>query len=446
MQARQLVASIMLGAAACAAEAQPAPALPLRVQAQTTDAWLAHRLDTLLPRLMTDAGVDMWVLISREYNEDPVLRTMLPATWLSARRRTILVLHQAAPNGPVERLAVARYAVGDAFEGAWDPETQPDQWARLREIIAERDPARIGVNTSHTLAHADGLVDTERDLFTEALGPDLAARITSAESLAMRWLETRTAPEVAAYTGLVRSARAIIHEALSEQAITPGVTTTEDLEWWLRERARALGYEVWFHPSVAVQRPQRASDFVELFTGQGETIMPGDLVHIDFGVTSLGLNTDTQQMAYVLRPGETQPPRGLRDAFARGNRLQDILTSEFAAGRTGNEILARTLERARAAGLRPSVYSHPIGYHGHAAGPAIGMWDKQEGVPGTGEIALNANACWSIELNITDAIPEWDGQDIRIMLEEDAVFDGQTCEYLDGRQTELLLIPRQPAP
>ncbi|MFG0273473.1 MAG: M24 family metallopeptidase, partial [Phycisphaerales bacterium] len=347
MQASPIVASILIAGAACAAHAQPAPALPLRTQAQAVDAWLEHRLDTLLPTLMTDAGIEMWVLISREYNEDPVVRTMLPATWLSARRRTILVLHQAEPNGPVERLAVARYAVGDAFEGAWEPESQPDQWARLREIIAERNPASIGVNTSRTLAHADGLVDTERDLFVDAIGSAFAERIVSAETLAMRWLETRTAPEVAAYTGLVRSARAIIHEALSEQAVTPGVTTTKDLEWWLRERARALGYDVWFHPSVAVQRPERTSDFVELFTGQGETINPGDLVHIDFGITSLGLNTDTQQMAYVLRPGESEAPQGVRDAIAKANRLQDILTSEFATGRTGNEILARTLQRAR---------------------------------------------------------------------------------------------------
>ena len=425
------------------AAADPAPALPLREQAATSDAWLEHRLDTLLPDLMTETGIDMWVLVAREYNEGPVLRTMLPATWLSARRRTILVLHQPEPGGPVERLAVARYAVGDLFEGAWDPEEQPDQWARLHEIISERDPERIGIDVSRLLGHADGLADTERDLLMEALGPDLRLRVVSAEDLATRWLETRTAPELAAYPAIVRTARSIIHEALSEEAITPGVTTTDDLEWWLRDRTEGLGYDVWFHPSVAVQRPERESDFVELFTGQGETIMPGDLVHIDFGITYLGLNTDTQQMAYVLRPGETAPPSGLRDAFAQCNRLQDILTSEFETGRTGNEALRRTRERAEAEGLRPSVYSHPIGYHGHAAGPAVGMWDKQEGVPGTGELPIRPNTCWSIELNITASIPEWNGQDIRIMLEEDAVFDGTSAEYLDGRQTELLLIPRQ---
>jgi len=428
------------------ATGDPAPALPLREQAATRDAWLEHRLDTLVPRLMSETGIDMWVLIAREYNEDPVVRTMLPATWLSARRRTILVLHQPEPGAPVERLAVARYAVGDLFEGAWDPEQEPDQWARLREIIDKRDPQSIGVNVSPLLAHADGLTETEHGLLVDALGDDLAARIVSAEDLALRWLETRTEPEIAAYPALVRTARSIIHEALSEVAITPGVTTTEDLEWWLRDRTEGLGYDIWFHPSVAVQRPDRQSEFVELFTGQGETILPGDLVHIDFGITYLGLNTDTQQMAYVLRPGETAPPSGLRDAFAQCNRLQDILTSEFESGRTGNEALRRTLERAEGEGLRPSVYSHPIGYHGHAAGPAVGMWDKQEGVPGTGDLPIRPNTCWSIELNITASIPEWNGQDIRIMLEEDAVFDGTSVEYLDGRQTELLLIPRQRDP
>lgn len=293
---------------AASARAQPAPALPLRAQAHTRDAWLEHRLKTIAPAIMRDESTDMWVLIAREYNEDPVLKTMLPATWISARRRTILVLHDPDGAGDIERLAVARYDIGGFFRSAWKPEEEPDQWARLAQIIRQRNPRRIAVNTSPTLALADGLTHSEHEAFMAALDPEHRSRVVSGETLAVRWLETRTEPEVAAYTALVAAARGIIHQALSETAITPGVTTTEDLQWWLRERARGLGYSVWFHPSVSVQRPQRDADFIELFTGQGTTILPGDLLHIDFGITSLGLNTDTQQMAYVLRPGETEAP------------------------------------------------------------------------------------------------------------------------------------------
>jgi len=425
------------------ARAQPAPALPLRTQAQTRDAWLEHRLKTIAPTIMREAGTDMWVLIAREYNEDPILKTMLPATWISARRRTILVLHDPDGAGELERLAVARYDIGGFFQSAWSPDEEPDQWARLAQIIRQRNPQRIAVNTSSNHALADGLTHSEHKAFMAALDPAHRQRVASGETLAVRWLETRTEPEVAAYTALVAAARDIIHEALSEAAITPGVTTTEDLQWWLRERARALGYSVWFHPSVSVQRPRRDAEFIDLFTGEGVTILPGDLLHIDFGITSLGLNTDTQQMAYVLRPGETEAPQGLQDAFDKCNRLQDILTRSFAEGRTGDEILTRALTAAREEGLRPSVYSHPIGYHGHAAGPAIGMWDKQDGVPGAGALPLRPDTCWSIELNISDAVAEWDGQNIRIMLEEDAFFDGERVVYLAGRQRELLLIPRQ---
>jgi Xaa-Pro aminopeptidase len=424
-----------------------APALPyilsMQERAEVRDRWLDHRLNTIMPDLMRKHDIDMWILISREYNEDPVLLTMLPATWQSARRRTMLVFYD---NGEtVERIAVARYDIGALFKSAWNKEEQPDQWKRLAEIVAERDPQRIGINTSETFALADGLPHTEYTLLQDALPRKYSRRLVSAQPLAIGWLETRSEPEMTVYPQIVRMAHHIIAEGFSEKVIQPGVTTTEDVQWWYRDRIRELKLTTWFHPSVSMQRAEAPEHSGDFSSHEGATVIqPGDLLHVDFGITYLGLNTDTQQHAYVLKAGETEAPEGLQEALAKGNQLQDYLTKAFAVGRSGNDVLKTALENANAAGLRPSIYTHPIGYHGHAAGPTIGLWDQQDGVPGAGDYPLRANTAYSIELNVTERIPEWD-KDVRIMLEEDAFFDGEQVRYIDGRQKELWLIPRPSA-
>ena len=439
----RLAVLLALVAAVPIAEAQDPPAvLSMRERAAVQDRWLEERLDTIVPDLMRREGIDLWVVSAREYNEDPVIETMLPATWLAARRRTTLVF---SDNGEtVERLAVARYDVGP-FPRAWAPEEQPDPWARLAEIIEARDPQRIAVNRSATFALADGLTGTEYDALLDALAPRFHDRVVSGERLAVGWLETRTASEMAVYPTIVRIARAVLHAGLSEAAITPGVTTTDDLAWWYRERVRALGLTTWFHPGVSVQRadaPGQDDDF----SGRPDAavIQPGDLVWVDFGISYLGLQTDTQQLAYVLRPGETAAPAGLVAGMRAANRVQDLLTGAFATGRSGNEILAAALDASRADGLEATIYTHPIGLHGHAAGPTIGLWDQQGGVLGRGDYPLFPNTAHSIELNAVAAVPEWGGKRIRFSLEEDAFFDGETVRYIDPRQETLLLIPRQP--
>ncbi|MGF1607610.1 MAG: M24 family metallopeptidase [Rhodothalassiaceae bacterium] len=413
--------------------------LPLKQRAAVQDNWLRQRFDTVLPRLMRREGIDMWILIAREYNEDPVVETMLPATWMSARRRTILIFHDTGEA--VERMAVARYPVSDLFPKAWDPESQPDQWARLRQIVQERDPERIGINISERYALASGLSLSQSDGLREALG-DYAGRLVDAEALAIGWLETRTEAEMAVYPTIVRLAHAIIAEGFSERVITPGVTTAEDLVWWFRERVAELRLDAWFHPSVHIQRPETATFEIESMSlSQNDPILPGDFLHVDFGITYLGLNTDTQHHAYVLKFGETDAPEGLKAGLAAAIRVQDALIAAFKAGRTGNEVLKIARQSAIEQGLKPSIYSHPLGYHGHGAGPWIGAWDNQGGVPG-GEFPVNANTAWSIELNARAPVPEWGGQEVRFMTEEDAYFDGESVRFLDGRQTKLHLIPR----
>lgn len=435
--------TVLLMAIIGTASAEPR-ILSMRERAAVIDHWLTTRVQTVLPELMRRAGIDMWIIISREYNEDPVIRTFLPAEWQSARRRTILLVYDPGGDEPLETLAVARYAVGEMFEKVWDKEEHGEQWARLAQLIDERDPKRIGLNFSETFALADGISRTEYRLFHEALPERLHERVVSAENLAIGWLETRTPDEMAVYSQIVRIAHEIIAEGLSEQVIQPGVTTTNDVAWWYRDRIRELKLTTWFHPSVSVQRAEQAVVDVKQEIAarhEDEVIMPGDLLHVDFGITYLRLNTDTQQHAYVLRPGEMQAPEELRYALARGNRLQDILTDQFITGRTGNEILASALKVAKDEGITASIYTHPIGFHGHAAGPTIGLWDQQEGVPGRGDYPLYPNTAHSIELYAETDVESW-GKPVRIKLEEDAFFDGERMYYIDGRQKELMLIPR----
>ena len=419
--------------------------LPERARAAVVDEILADRFNNLLPELMDRTGIDMWILISREYNEDPVLKTMLPATWLNARRRTIILFYRDKLNNTIDKLAVARYNFGENIFSAWDKEKEPNQWKRLMQLIEERKPNKIGLNFSKYFNIADGLDKTDHEEFMSYLPKSYQNKVVSAQPLATAWIETRTAREMVIYNQLVDITHDIIAEAFSEKVITPGITTTTDVEWWMRDKITALGLETWFHPSVDVQRSNEVlGNHLYSFSDRPEqmVILPGDLVHCDIGITYLRLNTDCQELAYVLKPNEKTPPKYLVDALKDGNRVQDIFTNNFIIGATGNQILLKSLEEAKAEGLRPSIYTHPLGSYGHSSGPTIGMWDAQGGVKGNGDYPLYPNTVYAIELNTTVNIPEWK-RDIRIMLEEAGFYGENGFRYVNGRQTKLLTIPRQ---
>ena len=420
--------------------------LPENERARVVDEILEDRFSNLLPQLMDKTGIEMWILISREYNEDPVLRTMLPAKWLNARRRTILVFYRDKKNNTIDKLAVARYDVGKSIQSAWDKEKEPNQWKRLMELIEERNPNKIGLNFSKDHNIADGLDKTDYDEFIQNLPSKYKNKVVSAEQLAVRWIETRTEREMIIYNQLVDITHDIIAEAFSEKVITPGITTTTEVEWWMRQKVTDLGLETWFHPTVDVQRTtEELVGHLYSFSGRPDDtiIIPGDLLHCDFGITYLRLNTDCQELAYVLKPEEKKAPDFLINGLKDGNRVQDFLTKNMIKGRTGNQILAKSLSEAKAAGLRPAIYTHPLGLYGHSAGTTIGMWDSQGGVmKDDGEnYPLNPNTVYAIELNTTITIPEWK-RDIRIMLEEAGFYGEDGFRYVNGRQTKLLLIPR----
>ena len=399
--------------------------LPVREQCRLCDEILAERLQTLMPQLLRECGVDLWLVLCREYNEDPVFRTLTPQLVRNASR-TACFAFCLDTDGGFEALNLSRPdpRLAPYYRQAYDPRSQ-DQFEAIAQLVAARQPARVAVNVSADCAMADGLSKTLFDRLQACLGD----RLIPDDRLAVRWLETRTPRELALYPEIYRLAAALLEEAYSPAVITPGVTTTTDVEWFLLQRLSDLGLEAWFSPDVDLQRQGVPEPRLS-----GAVIRKGDLLHTDFGLVCCNLHTDTQRLAYVLKDGETAPPPGLLAGLARANRFQDLVCGNFAEGRTGNEILRAALAQAGAEGLSPRLYTHPIGLYGHGAGPAIGLFDRQDFVPGAGERRLHDRTCYALELNVTEPVPEWDGQEVCFMLEETIAFrDGRTHYLGEGR-------------
>jgi hypothetical protein len=395
---------------------------------------LAERLETLLPRLMAETDIDLWLVLSREYAEDPIYFTLVPQPTFAARRTTLLAFHRK-PDGSVDRLVVNRYPLGEPYTSVWSGGDLDAQWQALGRLVAERDPKRIGINVSRQWPIADGLSKGLHERLLEVLPAGFESRLVSAEDLVVRWTETRIASEQTLYPHIVAIARSVVSDAFSSKVITPGATHTDDVAWYIRRRYEALGLPVWFMPDVNFQRAGVACEKEAPFCGGEGIIQPGDVLHTDVGLCYLKLCTDTQEMGYVLRPGETDVPAGLKAALADGNRWQDLLTANFRTGRTGSDILAATRRDADKAGLVSSTYTHPIGFFGHAAGPTIGMWDDQGGGADGGQWPLHPDTAYAIEGNIKARVPEWNDQWVQVKLEQSAFFDGKQVTYLAGRQT-----------
>lgn len=403
---------------------------------------LEERLDSLLPRLMRETGVDMWLVIAREYNDDPVFLSLVPKPRFTARRTTMLVFFDRGDGG-IERLTVSRYPLGAMYEAAWEGGDLDAQWERLVEVIAERDPQTIAVNTSDTWPVADGISHSLYSKLAGSLSPELKTRLQSSERLVVRWMETRTGGEVEVWQRAVAIARETIARAFSSEVITPGVTTVGDVSWFIRTRFEEEGLEPWFHPDV--NRQWQGADFAENapFLGDGSRdgiIRRGDVLHTDVGLCYLGLCTDTQEMGYVLKLGESEPPEGLRQAMRTGNQWQDALTAEFVTGRTGNEILAAAQDSLEKLGIQHAIYTHPLGVYGHAPGPTIGMWDNQGPTIGRGDWPLYPMTGYAIEGNVVVRVPEWNNQHVQMKLEQSALFDGNTVHYLAERQKALHVV------
>jgi Xaa-Pro aminopeptidase len=417
--------------------------------------WLRLRMERTLPALMRRDSVDMWIVPMREYNEDPVFSSIVAPTTFSARRRTIYVFFDRGGDKGVERLALGGTSQGGLYTAVRSELAATNvssgrttaelwgsaQWDVLTKVIRDRKPKRVALDIDTTFAFADGLTLGEYTgmLSREVLKPDgdYRPQITTAGRLAVDLIAIRQPEEEETFNRMNRLTWDIIQDAFSAKVITPGVTRTSDVVWWMRQRVADLGLTTWFQPSVDVQR-RGATDAT---LGGDPIIQKGDVLHCDFGITALRLNTDTQHMGYVLRDGETDVPAGLQKALQTANRLQDIVVSEIRPGRSGNEVLQSSRMRMTRDSIEGTIYSHPIGMHGHGAGPLIGLWDYQDGVPGRGDHQMQPNTWFSIELQATSRVADWDNQPVRVGQEEDVIVDGTgAVRWGYQRQTRFHLV------
>ncbi len=404
--------------------------LGYRQQEQVLDKWLVKRLDTVLPQVMKRADIDCWLVINNEYNEDPVFWTLTTYNQITARRLTIILFH-LNDEGKVERYSVTRYPMIN-YKQLWTDQSI-SQMNCLASFLKELSPKRIGLDISDDFAYADGLSYSLFRQLYKALDEEQKKKIVSAENVVVGWLETRIEEEMAAYNDIVQIAHAMIAEAFSNKVIHPAVTTADDVKYWMMEKTRELGFEPWFDYEVSITRNGNKH-----FEGD-EVIIPGDMLHCDVGFRYLNLCTDTQELCYILKEDELDAPEDLKKALAVGNRLQEIVVEQLKIGKTGNEVLADSIAQAKSEGINPCIYTHPLGFHGHAAGPTIGLWDHQEGVAGSGEYPVHDNTAYSLELNAKVFVERYNC-DVQISLETDILLRDAKVYYLAGRQTKFHLV------
>lgn len=420
--------------------------LPLREQARVQNEILEWRLDHILPAIMRREGIEMWLVVNFEYDEDPVYMTLVSQPMFAARRLAILLFHDSKDGF---RKLTANWhgasTAGPMYTNLFTDRSKGanHQFTVVADYIRQHDPKTIGINYAphfeyhDEFAHGNGLSAFHKAKLEQALDKKYVDRLVSAEKVAIGWYETRSPREVSLYRHLAGITHDLIGEFFSNRVITPDVTTADEVQWWIRDRINGLGLDTWFHPSIDIKRsPVDQKTYGE----DDRVIRRGDLLHCDVGITYLGLNTDMQHNAYVLRAGETDAPPGLRELLRQGNRLQEIHLAEMREGRTGNDILRSILERGRSEGLRPTVYTHPVGPYGHGSGTMIGMTEKQDGVPGTGEHPLHTDTVYAIEFSVAGDIPEWGGVEVSMGFEDNAIFTGGAARWADGYPRTFYLI------
>jgi len=411
--------------------------MPMRQRAEVLYRLLTKRLEQVMPVAMREAKLDMWIILCQEDDLDPVYTTLLPMdVWCPILQ--MLVFCDSREGQGIEGINISGTDTRDLYAHPYTGQVEAEQWRLLRQLVEERDPERIGINIGAVEWAGGGLTYNLYQQLTQVLPSEYVKRLTSAEPAVTRWLETLTDADLDVYGHVVSVAHDLIAECYSRRAIVPGVTTVDDLQWYYYQRCADLGIVPAFKPSFVLRRSQVRQ---QEFGLDDRVIRSGDFIHCDVGIQYMRFNSDHQQWAYVLRPGEQEAPSGMGTLMAEANRLQDVFMTEFCQGRTGNELLGSILTRARCEGIpNPRVYSHSVGLFLHEPGPLIGLPWEQERCIGRGDVPLQYDSCFTMELSVEGPCAEWDGQMVRMGLEEDVVFTRAGCWPLDGRQTEFYLI------
>ncbi len=406
--------------------------LPLREQSAQITEMVRGRLDEIIPRAMDAAGLDMWLILCQEDNPDPLFLTMIPFdNW----HPILSVLVFAREGDTIRRYNLSGVDTKDLYERPYTGQLEDKQWPLLLDIIAQHDPASIGINIGRVAWSAGGLTHYLYTQLVDKLPPIYRERLVSAETAAVRWASTMTDREAIHFKRVTELGQYMIAECFSSRAITPGVTSIDDLVWHYWQHSRDLGLDVAFRPYFRIHRDERDTRYPT------DIVAPGDVIHCDVGIKYMRFNSDHQHLAYVPKPGETGASAGLRSRLADNNRLQDIYMAGFRHGLTGNQMLSAMLAEAQAQGVPdPKIYSHNLGLFLHQPGPLIGLpWDQDAKLP-RGDVALEYNSAFVMELSTNGPVPEWGGQMLRLGTEEPVIFTRDGCRTLCGRQTEFYVI------
>ena len=366
----------------------------LKEQYALKDQCLKERLEIILPQVMEDADVDMWIVASKEYHEDPTFKAMVPAEYLTARRITMFAFSKEADGIHRYSLSMPDKSVAKFYESKWQFGKE-DQMAALKRLIEEKDPKRIALNMSKEFAVCDGFSIGLYQMFKESLGEDIMNKMVNDDLLAMKFMEIRTPTELKLMPEVMSVAHDIMERMYTPDVIKPGITTTNDLEWFMKEEVNKLGLTYWFEPTMDLQRKNGDESRYDSCV-----IQKGDLLHCDFGIYYMNMCTDTQRLGYVAKDDEDTMPQYLLDGMKVGNRFQDIVRENMIVGRTGNEVFEAAMKQAKEEGIQAMLYSHPCNMYGHGPGPTIGLFSNQNAIPVKGDVKLSNNTVYALELNV----------------------------------------------
>ena len=366
----------------------------LKEQYALKDQCLKERLEIILPQVMEDADVDMWIVASKEYHEDPTFKAMVPAEYLTARRITMFAFSKEADGIHRYSLSMPDKSVAKFYESKWQFGKE-DQMVALKRLIEEKDPKRIALNMSKEFAVCDGFSIGLYQMFKESLGEDIMNKMVNDDLLAMKFMEIRTPTELKLMPEVMSVAHDIMERMYTTDVIKPGITTTNDLEWFMKEEVNKLGLTYWFEPTMDLQRKNGDESRYDSCV-----IQKGDLLHCDFGIYYMNMCTDTQRLGYVAKDDEDTMPQYLLDGMKVGNRFQDIVRENMIVGRTGNEVFEAAMKQAKEESIQAMLYSHPCNMYGHGPGPTIGLFSNQNAIPVKGDVKLSNNTVYALELNV----------------------------------------------
>src|SRR5687767_5997483 len=414
--------------------------LSLREQTAVRESWLKKRLDTMLLPMMRRQNIAMWIVTNEEFHADPVTAHIAPPLPYVGRRDFFVFADRG--GNKLDRIAIVRYPeehLKNFFEVLNPPGR--DIAPTLRRIVEERNPKTIALNIGGMRGATDGLTHEAHKFLTEALGPAYASRFISAAPLIVEYMDTRLPEELEHYRTAVAITDILTQRAFSNEVITPGKSTVGDVRWWFMQQLNNLGLDTWFQPDLRIQRQNKEATQTQQFlsvTEESAVIQRGDVIHIDCGLNYMGLSTDWQKMGYVLRPGEQDVPEGLKKALANTNRLQDALFKHIKPGVKGFEVYDATMADMKKQGIEAMIYSHSVGTQGHGLGASVDFRRTSAGA--SLEPPFREGSYTAIELNTSTPVPEWGGQKVTIMMEDDAYLTKDGMKWFRPRQTAFYVI------